>query len=87
MYSATRDSRGRTGNVRSGPGYVIDLIARDILSEEDRVSSSVTKFGIALSEKYQVRQHLCISREGNRFRGGIISGRFNHTSGDSGEFE
>jgi len=72
IYSATKDSRGRVVKVKSEAKYVIDLIANDILGNEDCAAPVVSDFGIALTSNSKGRQHICIGRQGVAYKGGII---------------
>lgn len=69
---ATKNSRGRVVKVKSEPKYVIDLVANDILGNEDCAAPVLSDFGIALTPHSRDRYHINISRDGVVYRGGIV---------------
>lgn len=84
IYKATKDSRGRVVKVKSEPQYVIDLVANDILGNEDGAMPVLSDFGIALT--FHGRgHHVCIAREGVPYKGGIVAGRLKNAYIPSGK--
>lgn len=78
ICKAPKDSRGRMVKVKPEAKYVIDLVANDILANEDYGASVASDFGIALSSLGPSRYQICIDREGVAYKGGIVRGGSKH---------